>query len=80
MKKSGQCPKCNSTEVYTNEKAKGHGHRSILMVSIFSSAQINAYICLNCGFMEEYLAPQTMSNPSKMEKIRSKWSKNYPQH
>lgn len=78
MKSSGQCPKCKSNDVVSNNNGRDYGHRSAIVISTFSSALLTSYICLNCGLIEEYLAEKVMKDQTKMDKIRAKWAKHLP--
>ena len=58
MKNSKRCPKCQSGDIvridgYTG--AHGAGNNVILGMSIFSSVNVNRYICCSCGFTEEWI-------------------------
>jgi len=75
MQKTGQCPKCKSTEVYTNADGSKQGERSFILISLFKNVRVNSCICLNCGYVEEYVEQESMQNQSKMDKIRKNWKK-----
>jgi hypothetical protein len=70
MKKTGCCPNCSSTEVYTTKGTPKRGDRSSIGVSSFTSVFIDLYICTNCGFIEEYAEEADLKNPKKMEKLK----------
>jgi len=80
MKKTGQCPKCKSTDVVTNEDMTKHGERSVIMISAFKNIRVSNYICLNCGLIEEHIAQKSMQDSGKMDKIRANWKKYLPNH
>jgi predicted nucleic-acid-binding Zn-ribbon protein len=75
MKHKGVCPKCASGDILTNYNGLQQGHRSFIGISIFSTIQVATYICMQCGFVEEYLSDSGMKNTSKMERLRAKWKK-----
>jgi len=75
MKKSKICPKCNSTEIYTNAHATKRGDRAGVVISGFTAFYVNVYACLACGYFEEYFDQEDLENSKKMLKIRSEWQK-----
>ena len=76
MRKTGICPKCNASEIYTNSKEKPRGERSSIPLSAWASyLTVTTYICLECGFVEEYITPNDLLNEKKIEKIRTTWRK-----
>ncbi len=52
MKKTGVCPKCGGDILKTGLRA---GHSAIVRVGLFFGATTNVYICLTCGYCEEYV-------------------------
>lgn len=78
MKKSGSCPKCNSTEVYTTKGTTKRGERSSIGVSSFSAISIDLYICTSCGYMEEYGEEGDLKDLKKMEKLKKLFRKVQP--
>jgi len=74
--KNGLCPKCGSSDVYTQNKGiytrksgelPAHLH---INISTFSSADFDNYLCAACGYIESYVA-----DLSDLPKIASKWKK-----
>jgi len=57
--KQGQCPKCHSQEVYAGvdvlPKSGPFGSNSI-PISIVSIAALDNYVCVQCGYLERYVA------------------------
>ena len=49
--KSGECPKCGSSEVRALERGNG------LSLSTFSWVWLRTYICAACGYTESYVDP-----------------------
>ncbi|MEJ2041627.1 MAG: hypothetical protein P8X55_22270 [Desulfosarcinaceae bacterium] len=70
--KSGKCPKCGSEKIYTAEnmplKTGPFGSNSIPL-SLTSLAALDNYVCLDCGFVERYVADK-----DKLDEINRKWS------
>ncbi len=76
MRKTGICPKCNSSEIYNNSKETPRGERCAIPLSAWSlPLKIHTYLCLECGFVEEYIHPNDLLNEKKIEQIRSRWRK-----
>ncbi|MBN1638837.1 MAG: hypothetical protein JW866_07710 [Ignavibacteriales bacterium] len=71
--KKGKCPKCGSSNIYEGTKVKmkggSHGSNSIPITS-WSAAPLDNYVCIDCGYVESYIA-----NKEKLEKIKEKWPK-----
>lgn len=69
--KNGKCPKCGSEQIYTAEdmplKAGPFGSNSI-PVSLASLAALDNYVCLDCGYVERYVADK-----DKLGEIKRKW-------
>lgn len=69
--KNGTCPKCDSKKIYAgNEiplKSGPFGSNSI-PVSITSMASLDNYVCIECGYVESYVAAS-----EKLEEIEKKW-------
>ncbi len=58
MKNSGICPKCGSNDIMRvdgHAGAYGSGNNIMLGMTIFSAVKVNRYICMNCGFTEEWI-------------------------
>jgi predicted nucleic-acid-binding Zn-ribbon protein len=72
MKKSGKCPKCGSTEVYTDGKQVRRGERCIIPVTSWTRIYLNTYICTSCGYVEEYAEK---IDEKKMKKIKETWKR-----
>ena len=71
MKRSGTCPKCTSHEVYSNANL-GRGNRNLIKGT---NLLTDTYICLSCGYYEDYIQPDILNDPKQMDYIRSKWDK-----
>nr|MBC8361747.1 hypothetical protein [Candidatus Desulfatibia profunda] len=71
--KQGRCPKCHSQEVYAGvdvlPKSGPFGSNSI-PVSIVSIAALDNYVCVQCGYLERYIA-----DAEKLKEISKKWKK-----
>jgi predicted nucleic-acid-binding Zn-ribbon protein len=73
MKNTGQCPKCNSTEIYCN-KGNKIGSRAGINVDIWGGFYITVYICADCGYIEEFMSDEHFAK-GRMEKVKKKWHK-----
>lgn len=69
--KSGICPKCGSSKVYTATdlplKGGPFGSNSI-PISLTSMAPLDNYVCLDCGLVESYVA-----DSYNLKEIARKW-------
>jgi predicted nucleic-acid-binding Zn-ribbon protein len=63
--KDGQCPKCESQEIYFAEQNE-------LQISLgaFSAASLSFYVCVNCGYVELYVKDMALL-PKIAEKYMS---------
>jgi hypothetical protein len=69
------CPKCNGTEIYTNKKANPRGERGQIVISGWKWMWVDLYMCMNCGFFEEYVNEEDFKDEKKREKIKAVWKK-----
>jgi hypothetical protein len=58
--KNGQCPKCDSREIYASADGGGIGDGFNLLVltqeeSMTSTRQWQTFLCVSCGYYENYL-------------------------
>jgi len=80
--KDANCPKCGSGEVYSgvelivkdgpiaNILKGGPFASNSIPISLSSMAPIDNYVCVNCGYVEQYI-----SDRSKLKEIEKKWDK-----
>jgi predicted nucleic-acid-binding Zn-ribbon protein len=68
MKKTGKCPKCESTNIIVDAKAVDHGHGhsefdmevaqygnpGALFFKDKHSSSVSAWVCADCGYVEYY--------------------------
>jgi len=50
--KNGQCPKCNSKQIF---KHKGSTYRSLLSIRFLKNTALTDYVCCDCGYTESYV-------------------------
>jgi predicted nucleic-acid-binding Zn-ribbon protein len=67
--KSGKCPKCGGTEIYSNRDKVKKGYHSIIDFSALKNIMSETLVCGNCGFTEDYVYDK------HLEKLKSKWKK-----
>lgn len=75
MKATNKCPKCSGTEIYTDDSFRV-SKRSNLGISNWLQIRVSAYICMNCGFIEEYVTKSDLTNSKKLGKIKENWKRN----
>ena len=71
--RNGQCPKCNSTTIYSLPQGvyfyagnAFHVHTGSLSMGI---AYVS-FVCTTCGYFENYIA-----DPNRLAEVASKWQK-----
>lgn len=56
MKNSKKCPKCNSSEIaVTTGVYTGSANTILTGSTYFSAVPCDKYICLNCGYVEQWV-------------------------
>ena len=70
MKNTGKCPKCGVADItriegYTG--AYGAGNNILTGATIFSAVPVSRFLCLTCGFSEEWVESE-----NDLEIIRKK--------
>lgn len=75
MKESKCCPKCNGTEIYTDRGLAKRGDRTSIAISSWSKLFLDTYVCLECGYLEEYVEDEYLKDPKKMAKAKENWRK-----
>ncbi len=69
--RSGVCPKCKSTNVHDGSQIlwkKGAQAQYAIKVSAASAAALDRYVCVDCGYVEGYVA-----STSKLKTISETW-------
>jgi predicted nucleic-acid-binding Zn-ribbon protein len=69
--KTGVCPKCQSTEIYSGSDIplkKGPFGSNAIPVSMTSIAALDNYVCVDCGYVESYIGDR-----EKLKEIHRKW-------
>ena len=73
MKKTKKCPKCSSNDIMIipgQAGAYGTGNNIPMGLTIRSFVKVARYLCLNCGFSEEWIDAE-----NDREKLRKKYQK-----
>lgn len=73
MKASGKCPKCESSEIWSNQNINKRGERPLIMVSGSTRLLLDTYICAKCGFIEEYLSDKDLKDQRKRDYLDQNW-------
>ena len=73
--RSGICPKCASKEVYSDNSATKRGERMIIPITGFKRLYLDSYICLSCGYVEEWIAEKDLKDRKMVEKVKENWVK-----
>lgn len=78
MKQTGTCPKCNGTDIYTDRGCMKRGDRSSIGISSWKKFFLDVYICMACGFTEEYVSEDDFKDPKKLAALKENWKKHQP--
>ena len=73
MKRTGICPKCGSKDIARmdgNVGPYGSGNNLQTGKTIFSAVNVNRYICLSCGFTEEWIDTEDLPQVADSKKIK----------
>ena len=73
MKNSNSCSKCQSNDIAVIEGytgAYGAGNNILTGATVFSGVKVTRFLCLNCGFSEEWV-----ESKDDLEKIKRKYTK-----
>lgn len=73
--KSGTCPGCGSTEVYSNSNLPSRGERNSISVSGMRRLYMFVIICTKCGLFYEYIPQNELDDEKAIEKIKETWLK-----
>jgi len=68
MKHTSVCPKCNGTDILLvpgNVGAYGAGNNIPIGWSTFSSVLVDRYVCCECGYSEEWICKEDISDLRK---------------
>jgi predicted nucleic-acid-binding Zn-ribbon protein len=55
----GQCPKCDSSEVYCRRGGMAAESGVYLVIGFLNYLEIQTYVCTNCGYIENYTADKS---------------------
>ena len=73
MKNTKTCPKCKSDNIIRidgNCGPYGSGNNIMVGSTIFSTVNVNRYICCNCGFTEEWIDIEDTEKVAKSKKAK----------
>ncbi len=73
MKNTRICPKCSSPDIvrfdgYTG--AYGSGNNMMTGNTIFSTVNVNRYICCECGYTEEWIDKEDIEKVKNSKKAK----------
>ncbi len=75
MKMTNTCSKCKSNEIYTDQGKVKRGDRTALQIGNFSWLFLDVYVCLNCGYVEEYVQDKDLKDAKNMAALKKNWKK-----
>jgi len=70
---NGQCPKCNSSNVFLQRNGASFGSRKgvyLFTSSMAGASDYDSYVCVNCGYFENYIV-----DTAKLQEIQKVWTK-----
>lgn len=73
MKNVGKCPKCGEADIVRIDGSTGIygvGNNIALGGTIFSTVNVNRYICCACGFTEEWIDKEDIEKVKKSKKAK----------
>ena len=73
MKNTKICPKCTSDNIIRIDGycgPYGSGNNIMTGSTIFSTVNVNRYICCGCGFTEEWLDKEDIEKVAKSKKAK----------
>lgn len=77
--KKGICLKCGGNNVYSNEKLTSRGERSVMAGDDTGKMSRRLFIavvaCTDCGYFEEYIRTQDLTDSKKMDYLKASWIK-----
>lgn len=67
--KDGVCPRCRQSQVYSSTNMRNKtGNSSTIPLSFLRSIPLDNYVCVNCGYVESYIA-----EPEMLSRIKDIW-------
>ncbi|MDX2360624.1 MAG: hypothetical protein QNK23_07445 [Crocinitomicaceae bacterium] len=73
--KSGKCPKCNGEEVFSHKSNDDNEDFRCFALSKWDNIFVEIFICMDCGFMEEYAEDYSLTDPKVKGLVLKKWKK-----
>lgn len=71
LMQKGKCPQCLGNEIF-RLKSPGIDRARIPLSSMRSTSAI-PYICLSCGYIEEYVDLSALKNEEILKKFKAMW-------
>ena len=69
--KDGRCPKCKSTEVFTDNGKLG-GYRNFMLIGRGKGLEMENLVCVSCGYAESYVS---MKKQDLLKLLAEKWTR-----
>lgn len=73
MKNTKKCPKCGSSDIFMvkgNAGAYGSGNNIPVGLTIFTYIPVDRYICGRCGYSEEWIRKEDVSDVRTSKRAR----------
>lgn len=73
MKNTRLCPKCQSSDIIrVDGKQEAYGTGNYVRTGFIASVGVHRYVCLTCGFTEEWLDREDLDRVRKKYKDEKK--------
>jgi len=73
--KNGQCPKCNSSNVFKMQNGIywGNGYLRFVGSRPLMNTNCDSYVCIDCGYFENYIVDREILQ--KVPNMKKGWTK-----
>jgi len=68
--KTGVCPVCESQNVYSDRDVAKLGELMIVPVTSFRQIYSDCYICISCGYIQEFVTEKDLKNVNLIDKFK----------
>ena len=73
MKRTNTCPKCGKHNIVRFDGFAGpygSGNHVMTGATVFSAANVNRYVCCDCGFTEEWVDREDIQKIATSKKVK----------
>ncbi len=73
--KTGVCPVCECQNIYSDKDVSKRGERMIVPVTSFRQIFSDCYICISCGYIQEFVREIDLKNENLIGKLKDMWKR-----